>query len=95
MKIKYAIVAMCLAVFMLVFASCTPEDNSGSGGNPPPTCTHSYVDGFCELCGEEDPEYNPDDSGNNGGQDSGDEDDNSKIPPIDVGGETELPFVPA
>lgn len=93
MKIKYAIFAMCLSALMLVFASCTPEDNGGGGDGQTPTCNHSYVDGVCELCGVEDPDYKPDDSGNNDEQNS--EDDNSKIPPIDIGGETELPFVPA
>lgn len=117
MKIKYALLALCLALLMLLFAGCKKEDsgntdntggntdntgdNSGdsgdNGGGQNQECTHSFTDGVCVHCGENDPNYKPGGSDNTD-DNKGDEqkpDEEPEVPPIDMGGETELPFVPA
>lgn len=116
MKIKYALLALCLALMMLLFAGCKKEnsgntdntggntdntgDNSGDSGNnggQNQECTHSFTDGVCVHCGENDPNYKPGGSDNTD-DNKGDEqkpDEEPDVPPIDMGGETELPFVPA
>ena len=97
MKKKFILIALCLAMLTLLFASCKKEEQ-GSGGNANQnqnqSCTHSFTDGVCIHCGEKDESYNPDSDGNND-QQKPDEDEKAPVPPIDLGGETELPFVPA
>lgn len=97
MKKKFILIALCLAMLTLLFASCKKEEQ-GSGGNANQnqnqSCAHSFIDGVCIHCGEKDESYNPDSDGNND-QQKPDEDEKAPVPPIDLGGETELPFVPA
>ena len=115
MKIKYALLALCLALLMLLFAGCKKEDSgntdntggntdntgdnsgdSGDNGGQNQECTHSFADGVCVHCGENDPNYKPGGSDDgNGDQKPGEGETEPEVPPIDMGGETELPFVPA
>lgn len=91
MKVKFIFAILCLAMLTFVCSGCNPNTNNGDGSDD---CIHSYTDGVCAHCGGVDPDYNG--GTNNGeGQNPGDEDDNSNIPPIDFGSETDLPFVPA
>lgn len=83
----------------LLFASCKKEgqgsgDNANQNQNQNQSCTHSFTEGVCVYCGEKDESYNPDSDGNND-QQKPDEDEKEPVPPIDLGGESELPFVPA
>ena len=92
MKTKIILAFLCLALPALLFSGCKVKDK-GNGDDQ--SCTHNYVEGICEKCGESDPNYVPDDNSDNKEEEKPEEEDNSKIPPINTDGETELPFVPA
>ena len=101
MKKKFILIALCLAMLTLLFASCKKEgqgsgDNANQNQNQNQSCTHSFAEGVCVHCGESDPNYKPGGSDNTD-VNKGDEQnpDEPEVPPIDMGGETELPFVPA
>ena len=92
MKIKIILAILCLTIPALLFSGCKVKDK-GNGDDQ--SCTHNYVEGICEKCGESDPNYVPDDNSDNKEEEKPEEEDNSKIPPINTDGESELPFVPA
>lgn len=97
MKKKFILIALCIAMLTLLFASCKKEEQVSGGNanqNQNQSCAHSFTDGVCIHCGEKDESYNPDSDGNND-QQKPDEDEKAPVPPIDLDGETELPFVPA
>jgi hypothetical protein len=91
MKIKIILTILCLTIPALLFSGCKVKDK-GDGDDQ--SCTHNYVEGICGICGESDPNYTPDE-GTDDKDEQKPEEDNSKIPPINTDGETELPFVPA
>ncbi len=114
MKTRLIAIALCFSLLMLLLVGCGRDDDGGS--DVPQGCTHSYSNGVCIHCGENDPNYtgggsdsgggsgsNEDTgSGSNGDTDSGsdgdtptDGEEDTPTPPIDFGGETDLPFVPA
>ena len=92
MKTKIILAILCLTLPTLLFSGCKVKDNGNGDDNQ--SCTHSFIEGICEKCGESDPNYTPDE-GTDDKDEQKPEEDNSKIPPIDTDGETELPFVPA
>jgi hypothetical protein len=92
MKIKIILAILCLTIPALLFSGCKVKDK-GNGDDQ--SCTHNYVEGICGICGESDPNYVPDDNSDNKEEEKPEVEDNSKIPPINTDGETELPFVPA
>ena len=92
MKTKIILAILCLTIPALLFSGCKVKDK-GNGDDQ--SCTHNYVEGICEKCGESDPNYTPDEGTDNEDEQKPEEEDNSKIPPINTDGETELPFVPA
>lgn len=94
MKIKYLLSVLCIAMLTLLFAACTNEDDLGGGGQTPP-CTHNYIEGICEHCGKIDTEYKSDDDGKGDGSGEQKPGEEPEVPPIEMGGSTELPFVPA
>ncbi len=102
MKQKFILTTLCLAMLTLLFAGCKKDNDEQSNGNQNVSCAHSYTDGACTKCGEKDPDYKPNGgSGDNENEENpGDgeqtpDDNGPTVPPIDIGGETELPFVPA
>lgn len=92
MKIKIILAILCLTIPALLFSGCKVKDK-GNGDDQ--SCTHNYVEGICGICGESDPNYTPDEGTDDKDDQKPEEEDNSKIPPINTDGETELPFVPA
>lgn len=102
MKNKLILITLCLAAVMLLFASCKGEEqgNDDNGNqNQSQSCIHSYTEGICVHCGKIDPNFKPDDSenGENPDEEQTPDDNENKptVPPINMGDETELPFVPA
>ena len=94
MKSKLLLAISCLILVTLLFAGC--KEKAGESNAP---CTHSFAEGVCSLCGERDPNFKPNDSenGENPDEEQTPDDNENKptVPPVDMGGETELPFVPA
>lgn len=101
MKKKLILITLCLAAVTFLFASCAEEepgngDNDNQNQNQTQSCTHIFTEGICVHCGESDPNYNQGGSdGGNSDQKPGEGGTEPEVPPIDIGGETELPFVPA
>jgi hypothetical protein len=94
MKSKLLLAISCLILVTLLFAGCKEKE---SESNAP--CNHSFDSGVCSLCGERDPNFKPDDSenGENPDEEQTPDDNENKptVPPVNMGDETELPFVPA
>ena len=94
-KMKRIITALlCLSMLTLLLVGCTDNEQQQTPDTP---CTHSYTNGKCIHCNADDPSYNA------GGEDVEDEENKEEsgdntipdVPSIDLGGEDELPFVPA
>ena len=98
MKMKLISIALCFAALAFTLFGCG-KGNEGEGGEKTESCSHSYAEGVCSQCGEADPNYKPEkgdeEGGEQGGEEGGEQDERPATPPIDFGGETELPFVPA
>ena len=93
MKSKLLLAISCLILVTLLFAGCKEKESES-----PSPCNHSFDSGVCSLCGERDPDFKPEEGGEqNPDEDNTDEDEenNPALPPVDMGGETETPFVPA
>ena len=92
MLMKKTITAlMCLSLLALLLTACTPNEPEEPSNKP---CSHSYSEGKCVYCNADDPNYIT--GGGSGGENEDEPgEDDPEIPPIDLGGEGELPFVPA